>query len=622
MLKSQTQAFLIILVFSLTINFSIQDEDEDPGYVNVLTDETFDDFVKNNDFVLVKYYAPWCGHCKRMAPDYKEAAEELKDTPYKLAKVDATKETKCAENAGVGGYPTLKFFIKGEMKEFSGERTKDGIVKWVKERVEKYNDQINNKKSGEPEIDDDVYVLTDETFDNFVNTNDYVFVKFYAPWCGHCKKMAPALAKAASMALEELPHVKIAKVDATVQKETAKKVSIGGYPTLKFFYKGKPVDYEAGREAKDIIEWLSKKTKEPSTELNSIEEIEDFIKQQDISVVLFGGNELSTFKTFAVGYDHAGFGHSSYNKEIFTHFKVNKEGTVILFKNFDEKRNEIAGVYSAPTLKTFVESHSIPSLIDYEPKYERFLFKNRQPGVFLFYDKSASNADTLNDVMLDLSRRVKGRILVFRSETKEEDEKKFSEDLGVKPEMLPLIMIIDSRDNSKKYVMDMAKYKKINSNTIRKFITDWQNSNVEVFIKSEDVPEFQNGPVHVLVGKTFKSIVFDKTKDVLVEFYAPWCGHCQKLAPTYEELARTLSHNENLIIAKMDATKNEVEDVNIQGYPTIKLFRANNKKPVDYERSNDDTIDTFIEFLKKHATNPINSGLEFDDDEEDIKIDL
>merc|ERR1719168_455880 len=103
-------------------------------------------------------------------------------------------------------------------------------------------------------------------------------------------------------------------------------------------------------------------------------------------------------------------------------------------------------------------------------------------------------------------------------------------------------------------------------------------------MRSEDVPKVQTGPVTVVVGSTFEAVVKDPAKDVLVEFYAPWCGHCKKLEPVYREVAKKLEGVSSLIIAKIDATANDVEGVDVEGFPTIKLWRADNKAdPLDYD---------------------------------------
>jgi len=109
------------------------------------------------------------------------------------------------------------------------------------------------------------------------------------------------------------------------------------------------------------------------------------------------------------------------------------------------------------------------------------------------------------------------------------------------------------------------------------FFEDFQAGNLAQHVKSEPIPETQDQPVYQLVGLNWNDVVMDKNQDVLVKYYAPWCGHCKKMAPMYEELATELAAANNLVIAEMDATANEVEGVQIQGFPTIKFYPANNK---------------------------------------------
>jgi len=107
-------------------------------HVEVLTSDNFEQRVNAADMIVVKFYAPWCGHCKAMAPDYEEAARRLKEhsPPIPLAKVDGTKDQQIVQVHGIKGYPTLKIFRKGIASDYSGPRDADGIVNYILKQVE------------------------------------------------------------------------------------------------------------------------------------------------------------------------------------------------------------------------------------------------------------------------------------------------------------------------------------------------------------------------------------------------------------------------------------------------------------------------------------------------------
>ena len=136
---------------------------------------------------------------------------------------------------------------------------------------------------------------------------------------------------------------------------------------------------------------------------------------------------------------------------------------------------------------------------------------------------------------------------------------------------------------------------------VQDFVSDYFANKLRPVIKSQPVPKKNKGPVKIIVGSTFDKIVNDASKDVMIELYAPWCGHCKKLEPIYKQLAERFVDNKKLVIAKIDATANDVaKGYDYTGFPTVYFSPAGGGQPMLYDGGRD--VESLDKFLREHAT--------------------
>jgi protein disulfide-isomerase A6 len=147
-----------------------------------LIPDNFDQVVlKSGKPTLVEFFAPWCGHCKTLAPVYEELATvfDFAKDKVQIAKVDADAERDLGKRFGIQGFPTLKWFDGKSDKpaDYNGGRDLEALSSFISEKT-----GVKPRKKHTPP--NNVIMLTDSTFAKAVGGDKNVLVAFTAPWCG------------------------------------------------------------------------------------------------------------------------------------------------------------------------------------------------------------------------------------------------------------------------------------------------------------------------------------------------------------------------------------------------------------------------------------------------------
>jgi len=444
----------------------------------------------------------------------------------------------------------------------------------------------------------DVVQLKTEDFKEFVQDNDLVLAEFFAPWCGHCKALAPEYETAATTLKEK--DIKLVKVDCTEEADLCQEYGVEGYPTLKVFRGLDNISpYSGQRKADSLISYMTKQGLPAVSEVTK-DTLEEFKTADKVVLVAYfaaddkASNE--TFNSVASGLrDNYLFGAT--NDAALAKAEGVKQPGLVLYKSFDDGKDVFTEKFDAEAIKTFASVAATPLIGEVGPETYAGYMAAGIPLAYIFAE-TPEEREELAKELKPLAVKHKGAINFATI-----DAGAFGQhagNLNLKAGQWPAFAI-QRTDKNEKFPYDQDN--KVNAKEVGAFVEDFLAGKVEPSIKSEPIPEKNDGPVATIVAKNYQEIVIDNEKDVLVEFYAPWCGHCKALAPKYEELGQAFASSELsklVTIAKVDATANDVPD-EIQGFPTIKLFAAGKKDaPIDYSGSR--TVEDLLQFIKENGS--------------------
>ncbi len=463
----------------------------------------------------------------------------------------------------------------------------------------------------------DVLDLSDGGFEADAAGRDIMLVEFFAPWCGHCKKLAPEYETAATALAKNDPPVTLAKVDCTDEsggKDTCGKYGVSGYPTLKIFRNGAvSADYSGPRDSAGIVSHMKKMAGPLAKEIKNVGEMEKLLSTTETTVI--AGFFSKDDKEKAAFVQAAGKLHENYKFAYTLSDAVSKNygfsDAVALFRprflknKFEEGILQMTDSITKSNIENFAEKNGL-GLCGVMKADNRDLFK--KPTVVAYfkvdYEKNPKGTNYFRNRVMKIAKKYSDAGLTFAIASKAEFAREM-DGLGFKIEADQVNVAAWGRDGDK---FKMEEEFTTDGKALDAFVAKFLAGEIPNHLKSEPIPVPNDGPVKVVVGNNFKDIVMDETKDVLIEFYAPWCGHCKNLEPKYNELGEKLKDVEHVVIAKMDSTANDSPgQYAVSGFPTIYRAPTGSKSnPRKYQGGRE--VDDFINFIKKESTKPVKLG--------------
>uniref|UniRef100_A0A0A9XID5 protein disulfide-isomerase n=1 Tax=Lygus hesperus TaxID=30085 RepID=A0A0A9XID5_LYGHE len=434
-----------------------------------------------------------------------------------------------------------------------------------------------------------VVSLTEANFESFFKDNGPALVKFFAPWCGHCKALAPEYEEAASILSGK---AYIAEVDCTKDDSICRKFEINGYPTLKYIDGTNTLrEYNAERSALPIANFVLRQNAEDYTTIHDDETLESMLNAtgSDVRAILrTSNNTTSESKLFASLANEL----NEYVDFILYPSVSHEKPVLTLRRTFDEPVVDYDGKFVKQDMKNFIQSNSQPLLGEINrSNYERYVKANKDITWFVYnYENSTDieKVESIRKVLSDFKHALS--FVRLNSIVWGVSAQSIGFD-GTTP-----YLVTERIQEHKFYPM----LEKLSEESLRKYLQDIVDNKVPPLVKSQKLPEDADTQVvRPIVRTTYNTTVLDPTKNVFVAITAPWCKHCENFKPVLERVAEHFHDRSDIIIGNVDGTRNDL-DIDIQGFPTLLFYKAGaDKEPMTY--TNDRVFDSVVDFITQNS---------------------
>lgn len=423
-----------------------------------------------------------------------------------------------------------------------------------------------------------VLELNNDNTKRIIDGNEYVLVLGYAPWCPRSAELMPQFAEAATSLKDLGSPLLMAKLDADRYPKTASLLDIKGFPTLLLFVNGTSQLYTGGFSAEEIVIWARKKTGVPVTRIRSVAEAEQFLRKHHTFVTglfeNFEGPDYNEFVKAAISDNEIQFVEVSnidVAKVLFPDIKHTYHFIGIV-KSEPERYTSYEGTLEMDKILQFLDDNKFPLVTELTDLNSARVYSSPIKLQVIVFAK-VDDFKNLLEPLREVARKFKSKIMFMYVDISDENlAKPYLTLFGLEEAENTVVTAFDHRMSSKFLLQS-----DLTPTNIEDFCKRLLDGTLSPYFKSQPIPDNKEASIQIIVGKTFDDLVLSSPKNVLLEVYTPWCINCETISKHVERLAKHFKGLDNLVFARVDASGNEHPKLQVDDYPTLFFYPANNK---------------------------------------------